>query len=420
MKKFYLENNVLAKSPESDNASNASKVELPQSFNIEDELKKIRAEYHGQEGLDKIKELKETWLFQKKGLVEIQSKVIEDIYSNPEGFEADKFFDGLQLLLNKYLLSSNSRVKIKNILRSCEDRIHIINFLKKKSLSENGEVDVKKMFNLIFQFEPQGEIKCLIEPLCLYFRMNNQKDFSYIYSGNFLNRNNCVEDVSENIINEGKSCCAAKINKSWYGSLSGGTIIENPLYFNLPNPPEIILEHERRHVFNDFIFKSHLSDEEFGVKILDRKTAEGDSSSYVDFMENIDVEKSIKDEIIAYFERGFYPKKISKVLLRDKTIYKYGLYYNYSKTEGKEMSYDYIEIVQNGIIAVANLIKAGYSNKQAQGLLIFEPLLAWPKISDRIIGRVRSSEEKEVDVKKNISKVIIKKKNRIAKKMNDG
>jgi hypothetical protein len=414
MKKFYLENNVPAKSPESDNASSASKVELPQSFNIEDELKKIRAEYHGQEGLDKIKELKETWLFQKKGLVEIQNKVIEDIYSNSENFEAEAFFNGLQNLLDKYLLSPDSRLKIKNALRLCEDRISIINFLKKKALSENGEVDPRKMFNLVFQFEPQGEVKCLIEPLCLYFRVNNDKDFENIVNCNFLRPANYSDDPVKNI----KSYGAMKLNKSWHRNLSGGLIIESPTNFNRPNPPQNILQHERRHVFNDFVFKFHFSDEEFAVKNLDKETSEEDSSAHLDFMDNVDIEKNIKDEIIAYFEYGFFPKIISKILLKDKTIYEGGLDYNYHRSGNKEMSYDYIEMVQNGIIAIANLMRAGYSNKEAQGLLVFEPLLAWPKISDRIIGRVRSDEEKERDIKENISKVIIKKKNRTIEKIN--
>jgi hypothetical protein len=406
MKKFYLENNITAKSLKGNNTPDDSEGEAPKFFDIENELKKIKSEYHGQEGLDKIKELKDAWRFQKMGLVEIQNKVIDEIYSNSENFTAEKFFNDNQEVFDKYLLSPEVLAKIKRALAICENRIYRINYFKNKCLLENGEIDDKKMFGLVFGFEPNSDIKCIVEPLCLYFKIRDEKDFALVFTGAFLKK----RKIGKKDIENSKCFAGAKIDKTEHRDLNGGVAIENPRSFDNIDFSKEILGHERKHVFNDILFRVHLSDSQMGLKIIKKLGLEEDEERIVDIANNAVIEKFIKDEILAYFsEEKLNTKKISEALLGDSTIYSYGFDYNFLETDGEYMHLDYLKIVQNGIVALVNLMEAGYSKKEIQGLLVTEPLLSWPKVSQRIIGKIKSKEKNQVDIIKNISPKIIKK-----------
>ena len=376
-------------------------------FDMEKELQEIKGNYHGEEGLNKVKELKEKWLLRKKHLVELQDIVLENIYNAPEDFSATGFLEKNKDFLDKINFSSIDRGKLKSVLILCEARIYRIKSFKEKCVLENGEIDDKKMFNLVFRFDPEGEIKCKVEPFFIYFKTSNNNDFSKILSGDFLKN----EDKPKTIIEKIEDYGAVKLDKVWNKELSGGVAVESPSFFCNEKTSLESFKHERNHSLNHIILNAIPSDQDFGAKKLEKLNSNNDPElERFDFMGNSYIEKLAKDEILTYFVDGKYPKNISKILLKKKTLYEYGFFYNPSKTEGKFMHPEYFEVVQNGIIAMSNLLKAGYNLKEVQNFLVVEPLLLWPKVSDRIIGQVRDARKRERDIKDNISKVVLKKK----------
>ncbi len=369
------------------------------AFNIEKDLGDIRKKYHGQEGLEKIQELKESWRFQKKGLAEIQAKALEEINNLDKDFSATMFLKESNDLFDKYLLNDDARLKIERTLKICEDRIYRIKSLQEKSRDKEGKIDDKKLFKLVFRFSPQGEIKCIIKPLYIYFKMDNEEDYAVVFSGSYLKNKKPAPDD----FNRCKAYAGSKLEKSFFPELRGGILVESPSCFFDDDFSKKILIHEERHVLNDLIFKNSLSDGVLALKLI-KKLEENQEEKQLDLIQNSSIEMFAKDEISAYFQERHSGKFISNTLLRDETIYDYAYYYNYSETDGEEIHKDYYKIVQGGIVAFAKMLDSGMDISSVQGILMTEPLASWPKVSERMIG----GKIKDEDFKKNISKKIRK------------
>ena len=78
---------------------------------------------------------------------------------------------------------------------------------------------------------------------------------------------------------------------------------------------------------------------------------------------------------------------------------------------------EYLELVENGIVAFANLLKAGYSMEKVINLLYVEPLKKWPKEAERLTGIIKNTIEKERDKNKFISKKIIERDQKLEQKL---
>ena len=374
------------------------------SFNIEEELKEIRKKYHGQEGLDKIRELKDTWRFQKFGLAEIQNKALGQIMENKKDFRASNFLKENEDLFEKYLLTEEMIKKIKKALNICERRVKKIESLRNECSNEKGELDNIKMFNKIFQFEPEGEIDVIVRPLNLYFKMNNENDFALAYTG----KNVSKKKLTPADLEACSSYAGAKLEKSIFPELKGAIVIESPASFKDYELFRKIIKHEEQHVVNDIIFRVHSSDEDYILKIIEKTKPGSNMEKILDLVKNAEIEQRIKDEILAYFGESHFIKEISRALLSPDTVYSYGYDYNISETDSTDMHLDYFKVVQNGIIAFANLLKVGFKAEDIQSILVSEPLLTWQKVSERIIDKTRSSSDKKNDIKKYIHKDIIK------------
>lgn len=374
------------------------------SFDVEKELAEIKGKYHGEEGLQKIKELKNLWRFQKIGLAEIQNKALDQINLNRENFKAINFLKENQDLFEKYLLTEEMTKEIKKALNICEKRVKKIDLLKQECSNEKGELDNKKIFTTIFKFESEGETEALIRPLNIYFKMNNENDFASIYTGKNISK----KPLTELDLETCKAYAGAKLERSVFPELKGAIIIESPGSFRDYELFRKIIKHEERHVVNDIIFRVHSSDEKHVLKMIENIKPGSDIEVILDLVKNAEVEERIKDEISAHFTENYFIKGISSSLLMPDTIYSYGYEYNISKTDKEHLHTDYFKVVQNGIIAFANLLKSGYSVEDVQAILIPEALLTWPKISERISNKTKSSLEKKEDINKYIDSNIIK------------
>lgn len=374
------------------------------SFDMEKELEEIKKKYHGQEGLDKIRELKDMWRFQKLGLAEIQNKALAQIIENKENFRAASFLRENENLFEKYLLTEEIIKKIKKALNICEKRVKKIKSLKEECSDEEGGIDNKKIFTKVFQIEPEGEVEAIIRPLNIYFKMNSENDFASIYTGKNISKKKLTPIDLETC----KSYAGAKLEKSIFPELKGAIVIESPASFDDYELFRKIIKHEEQHVVNDVVFRIHSSDEDYVLKMIKKVNPGSNMEKILDLVKNAEVEERIKDEISAHFAEDCFVKDISPSLLMPDTVYSYGYEYNISETDKEDMHSEYFKVVQNGIIAFANLLKAGYELGDVQAVLVPEPLLTWPKVSERIIDKVRSSFDKKSDTKKYIDEKIIK------------
>jgi hypothetical protein len=373
------------------------------SFGIEKELEEIKKKYHGQEGLNKIKELKDMWRFQKIGLAEIQNKALAQVIENKENFRVASFLRENEDLFEKYLLTDDIIKKIKKALNICEKRVKKIELLKKECSDEEGNIDSKKIFTKIFQIEPEGKVEAIFRPLNIYFKMNSENDFALAYTGKGINK----KKLTPTDLEACKSYAGAKLEKSVFPELKGAIVIESPASFSDYELFRNIIKHEEQHVVNDIIFRVHSSDKNYVLKMI-KKVNFNNMEKIFDLVRNSKIEEKIKDEISAHFAENCFVKDISPSLLMPDTVYSYGYEYNISETDKTDMHADYFKVVQNGIIAFANLLKAGYKIEDIQGILVPEPLLTWPKVSERMIDRVRSSSDKKNDIKKYIHEDVIK------------
>lgn len=372
-------------------------------FDIKESLEEIKKEYHGAEGLEKIKDLKETWRFQKLGLAEIQKKALDTIEEQRDSFRSKDFLKANEELFDKYLLTPEMRTKIRKVLNICERRVKKIKLLQDKHSNEAGELDKEAFFEEIFKMKPQGEIDVIIRPLSLYFKMRSPEDFALIYTGKNLTK----KSLKPGDLDSCQGYAGAKMEKASFPELKGGVIIESPEGFDRKDYSKEILRHEEHHVINDLMLRVHLSDLENAVKII-KNLGIKDPEKVVDLSRNAKIESQVKDEISAHFTDNEIIKNISLSLLVPETIYTYGYDYNESETEGNYMHPDYFKVAQNGIIAMANLKLAGYDDRTSQALLMSEALQSWPKVVDRIIGERRSAERKKEDLEKNIDKDILR------------
>jgi hypothetical protein len=369
-------------------------------------IKKGRKEgdFHGQEGLDEVKRLKEKLKLQRIGLVDIQNRFLKDVNDLKFDFNYKRFLEENKNIFDKYLLGKEVVNKIEQVLLVFQKRVNFIEKLKNNNSLENGEVDSREIFEKVFKFKPQDDIKAIVRPIHIYFKIKNQEDFATVYSDAFMKKRRANEGEVKN----SKSCAAALIEKSFFKDLDGALMIENPDYYNQEEASKDLFRHEEVHSLNNAVFKAHLADDDY-IKDLLNKIDSNDQDKLLDLFQNASIEKSIKDEILAQFEDVGDPRKISKVLLKDGTNYSYGFDYDFSETDGEYMSSRYIKIVQDGIIAFSLLLRNGFEKADIRKILVLEPLAKWEKVAERMIGDKRSSVQKNNDKEIFIDKDIIQK-----------
>ena len=318
---------------------------------------------------------------------------------------------------DKYALTMEQRGKALDVVRLMHKKNLGIQEVVADCQTETGEIDGPKLYNKIFGAPAKGEVRAAANPYSLYFRFNNMDDYSYVISNAYKKHRELEPD--DYVF--AKKMGGAKLEKLANKKIKDVVIVESPIFFNRDDYSEEILTHERQHVVNGFIHEFHLPDFEHGLgkyKELQKQgklSSEGEAEFFRLAVDNPKIESRIKDEICAYFKDGSQPKYISKSLLRRGTIYDYALDYNYDLQDGDDVDLpvEYMEIVEDGIIAFSELLKHGYSLDEAISILYSEPLLKWPKVLERMVGEVSAKAEWEKKREKYISKIVARDKENI-------
>ncbi len=355
-------------------------------FDAQEELKNLK-NYHGEDGLKKLKEFKERLRFQKIGLAKIESKIL-DCLENNTNFGEKELFGLIADDIKKFALNDNQIKALENVIKDLFLKNKNINLLVSDCKDEGGKVAGEKVYEKLFGKKPEGKISLIINSYCIYFCPDDNRDFCYVVSGAYKKHRSLNKKDMEHSRTDG----GVKLDSYPRKRLNGLIAIQNADFFENPNISDSIIAHERKHVINKIIaqnFNMPENDEIFRkYENLKKENKIKNKTQEEEFIllssENLDIEKRIKDEICAYFKGGATSKKISKMILGEGTLYDYG--YNYNLGDGDEFDLEYLNLVEDAIISFSEFLNRGYQVDEIISFLLPEPINKWPKILKRITG----------------------------------
>lgn len=378
-------------------------------FDVHEEFTNLK-NYHGEEGIGKVKEFKEKLRFQRLGLASMINNLLKSLEDN-EDIKKDDLIALLQSDVKKFALNEE---QIEALAMSVDEFIlenknikKVINLCR----DEEGNILANRLFEQIFGKLPEGEMKVITNSYSIYFQPSDNRDFCYVASEAYKKR----REINEEDMVYAKISAGIKLDDYPRKNLNGLIAIQNATLFNNPQVSKNIMTHERRHVVNNTIGKyfNMPDNDEFYRKYQEfKKNGDINNGSEEDWFvylqnKNLDIKKRIKDEICAYFYDGSSSKYISRMLLREDTIYTYGFNYNLGSSD-EDFDLEYLDIVENGIVVFEEFIKKGYKIGEVVNLLLPEPLEKWPKVLQRTIGSNINSEEWQKKKEHYISQKILK------------
>lgn len=377
-------------------------------FDAQTELVELK-KFHGQAGLEKLAEFKEKLRFQKLGLTKMEAAVLDYLDKNEQVKETE-ILDFLQADIEKYALSQTQiealQASVKDLVRKNKN----IRALVDTCRNQDGQVEPNLVYTKVFGEEPKGQVGLDVNSYSLYFRPSDNQDFCYVASGAYKRH----RALKKKDLEYAQTSGGVKLDTYPSKKLNGLIAIQNAEFFDHPEVTKRVADHEKRHVINGIIAKYFTSADNEDVyrryQSLTNQVGQEDNEVDQELVDklggNLDIEKRIKDEICAHFKDGHSSKRISKALLRDETIYDYG--YDYNSSEDQEFDPEYLDLVEDGIVAFQELTKHGYDTNQAISLLLVEPLIKWPKIVSRIVDKKFDQQAWEGKKKMYISRLILK------------
>jgi len=364
-----------------------------------EEVKKIRSGTK-EERKQKLAEFKEKLTAQKKAISEIQKQLFAGVEKNPDA-SVDQYLESVKDLIEQNGLSEDQKKAFKDGIENYKKTHQAIWDNTKDCIdAETGKIDGPKLYEKLFNHKPSGRVEVILRPAMIYLRAENLDDYAIAYN------HGAVDQVTDEMREKANKSAGCMLNNFKIAGLENAIALEKATdgKFELPHN-EKTLQHEQQHVFNRIIQHGYDAEGEKTAKemeSIDKKYKKNPTNDNKDIKEknlaikNINIENSAKDEIAAYFKQGSSPEYVREVLLKPDTIYKYGFDYKGGDKNKSEFSQEYIDLVDNGIAAYSNFLKAGYSVEDAQGLLFVEPLSKWAKVVERIVG------EPKEEIKDNI------------------
>ncbi len=389
-------------------ASNQPIFSPGEVFDAQVELIKLQ-NYHGVEGLEKIKEFKNKLRYQKFGLANIEVKLLDYLETN-DNLRETEIITLLMPETEKYALTPEQVTALKQTIKEFVVKNQAIKKTIAPYQDQNGKINGEGLFVKLFKKEPEGSVDVVVNSYSIYFRPNNNNDYCYVASGAYKKKRILNEGDLELAATSGGAKLSSYPNKK----LNGLITIQNAELFNDVEATKIIMAHERRHVINDVAQKYFVmpeNDEVFrkyqNLKKAGRIQTPDDEAQFIELSrENLDIERRIKDEIFAYFKGGTRPKKISQMLLADDTVYNY--VYSYNLHEEKDFDLEYLDLVEDGIVSFAEFIRQGYSVDETISLLLPEPLNKWSKTLERMTSFKRTPAKWQRKKENYISRRILK------------
>jgi hypothetical protein len=404
-------------------------------FDPENELGKILKAPTG-ERADLLKSFKEKLAYQKRGLAEVQSTMVEDIRANPDmtSEEFERVFDERT---EKLHITKDQRKSGIELFRK---------FQSKHLAVENARAefpDDAKLFEKMFGTTPKGAIEVIKGPMTLYVRCHNKEDYALVYSGACQKTDMQVtaEDASAASATGAVAGIAVLIPE-----LRGVVTAENAKGSPFDEKTRVLYDHEEQHAINAIAQRGVSKEIDYGANALrlltvtdalsevskkldsavgvERMGLEKEAGLLKEEIENLnvrrlrsvrgrDADKRAQDEILAYTRDGRDLDAIFATLTKEKSdggIYDYlsGLIASLKSpvTSGvvdlnpalaSEMSADfeiqkknvfeteYHKVIQSGLDAYKKLRDAGYKEEAIRGIFHDEPLARWEKVVDRLV-----------------------------------
>ena len=366
-------------------------------FHPEKEVKKIHSGTKEEQKL-KLYEFKKKLIEQKKGIAEIQKKLLKEMEKNPDA-SSEEYLKSIQELFEKFDLSNEQRIAFEKGIYAYSRSHHAIKENTKDYINKKtGEIDGLALYEKLFNQKPNGRIEVILRPAMIYIRIENLDDY-VIARSKGDGTIDSITDKEKEELRKSAGCLLSNFNML---GLQNSIALENATNGTFDDPVDYrTLRHESQHVLNVLIKHGYSAEQN---KLLSKLVSDNPYLSqehikkkYAEDITNIKIEDRIKDEISAFFKSGDSVGDIRDSLLNPNTIYDYGFDYKGGDKEKAEFSQEYIKLVNDGISAYSDLLDAGYSKEDAQALLYVEPLSKWPKVVERITTKIKSPEEQEAE-----------------------
>ncbi len=387
------------------NQEEDSPIKPGEVFDASKELLEIKKS-HGAEGLEQLALFKEKLKYQKEGLAMIEDKLMDYLHNNSD-FSLPDIRDLIASDLDKYGFGQDFRESMLDFSKNLFNRSKNIKKVVSECLDEGGNLDNAKLFERLFFRPPLGDLKVEVDNISIYVRLNNDDDFAYIARGAYKKKR-AINDVDREVA---QSTGGLALSDYPSAKLRGLILVECPDYYENENVHQETKLHEQQHAFNFLLKKFEFSDYELGLKKLTAFNESNDeeldedekgNNSIMFLINNPRIEAAIKDEITAYLKGRTDTKEISNALLSPDTIYDFGSGYNLPDITDSDgsLSYKYMKLVEQGLIAFAKLQEEGYPYEAVHAVLFSEPLAFWLKAAQRIDGEKISPEKfKELEEK---------------------
>lgn len=365
-----------------------------------------------------LEKFKKEWVEQKEGIATMQETLTKIIRENPDAplEKLCKAAADINLALDLKLTDQQKEIT-ELVLEKYVEKHNKIKETREKYPND------RELFKALFGRYPKEKIEVIKSPIILYFRVY-LNDYAYIHSGAFLRKESLSRDEI-NLADQSDGFPLPWVNYLT-SELDGVVVLEK---VHGENNTKIIMSHEEQHIINQLFQKTFQESqiEEGKIKIdikrikffagrlRSARTDDKRQSLLTDCFSLIRDEvfsEMGRDEIFAYLQEDKHkhksPLEIYEILTKSKNqngIYdffeekkkkifkpfkKSGIYKQYSllikNTAEEVLKNQYHQLLKNGIEAVEDLQKYGYSNDKIIAFLMNESLTKWPKVVERLLG----------------------------------
>jgi hypothetical protein len=404
-----------------------SPISEGEMFFPELELKDINS-LSSKERKEALEKWKEKYVYQKEGFAKMQEDFVSKIRENPD-ISLEDLNKNLEEWGTRYGFTPQQKKIAETILQEYEQKHQAVSKYRKEYPED------EKLFEAVFGVKPKGKVEILEGPITLCVKCYCLEDYALIRDQAFIYRRNLtIEEVNSASRSKGVS-----IGTSLIKELAGTIIAQNATGRDFDKDADRVFVHEEQHAIKR-LFKEIPIRENFLEEIISSARLNDNEKIKLSIAKFLRLDREIpeikvKDEILAYMKARYevvgVGKKeavinaIYKILTNTEKNYTYyyfeedreklretflgksnlgGVIYNalnlkdkenlkqqiikdYKEADKQVFEDEYKQMVWEGLNVYKALRDSGYSQEQVIALLINEPLIKWPKVVARILGK---------------------------------